>query len=46
MSDSDYDNTIVLDEVLHLPSVVCTLTQMLNAKVEEVTAIPRKKNEV
>jgi len=43
MSDSDSDDTIILDKVLPLPSVVRTLTQMLNAEMEEAMAIQRKQ---
>ena len=43
MSDSDSNDTIVPDKVLPLPSAVRTLTQMLNAEVEDCRAITRKQ---
>jgi len=42
MSDCNSNNTVVPDEVLHLPSVVHNLLRTLSAEVDEDMDIPRK----
>ena len=43
MSDSESNNTVVPDNVLSIPSVVRTISQILNAEVGEDILIPLKK---
>jgi len=42
MSDNDSNDTIIPDDVLSPPSVVRTLSQIMNVKVDEDMVIPRK----
>ena len=43
MSDSNSNHTVVLDDNVPLPSVIRTISQTLNAEVEEDNVIPQKK---
>jgi len=42
MSDSDSNDTVIPGDIFHLPSVVRTLSQTLNAELDKDVAIPRK----